>query len=153
MKFILTFDWSPDTEERTEGIARFQKTGGLPPEGGQAPGQMDTGRFLGADSIFLRQTTQRLFEFAYIVGRFDGVGDNPCAGRSGVYQRLWKVPRVLRTHRPFWSSSSWIASSIAGSLTRNPLGCASQRNEIDAIGGPGEDAANPQMFADVLTGL
>jgi hypothetical protein len=33
MKFILTFDWTPDAEERAEGIARFQKTGGFPPKG------------------------------------------------------------------------------------------------------------------------
>ena len=29
MKFMLTFDWSPDTEARAEGIVRFQDTGGF----------------------------------------------------------------------------------------------------------------------------
>ena len=33
MKFITTFTFRPDPEARAEGIARFQKTGGLPPEG------------------------------------------------------------------------------------------------------------------------
>jgi hypothetical protein len=27
VKFMLTFDWSPDTEARAEGIARFEDTG------------------------------------------------------------------------------------------------------------------------------
>ena len=29
MKFMLTFDWSPDTEARAEGIARFPRYGWL----------------------------------------------------------------------------------------------------------------------------
>jgi hypothetical protein len=31
MKFMMTFGWQPDTEARAEGLARFRKTGGLPP--------------------------------------------------------------------------------------------------------------------------
>ena len=33
MKFILTFSWEPDRQRRDEGIARFLKTGGMPPKG------------------------------------------------------------------------------------------------------------------------
>ena len=33
MKFILTFAWAPDKTAQDEGIRRFLKTGGLPPEG------------------------------------------------------------------------------------------------------------------------
>jgi Protein of unknown function (DUF3303) len=33
MKFMLTFSWKPDTKCRDEGIARFRKTGGQPPNG------------------------------------------------------------------------------------------------------------------------
>ncbi len=33
MKFIFTFTLPSDKEKRNEGIARFQKTGGLPPHG------------------------------------------------------------------------------------------------------------------------
>ncbi|WP_211450821.1 DUF3303 domain-containing protein [Collimonas antrihumi] len=33
MKFITTFSWKPDPKTREEGIARFKKTGGLPPKG------------------------------------------------------------------------------------------------------------------------
>ncbi|MBI2186818.1 MAG: DUF3303 family protein [Acidobacteria bacterium] len=33
MKFILTFAWEPDRQRRDEGIARFLKTGGMPPKG------------------------------------------------------------------------------------------------------------------------
>jgi len=33
MKFMLTFTLPSDKEKRNEGIARFQKTGGQPPQG------------------------------------------------------------------------------------------------------------------------
>ena len=33
MKFMLTFTMTPDKEKRNEAIARFLKTGGLPPMG------------------------------------------------------------------------------------------------------------------------
>lgn len=33
MKFITTFSWKPDPKIREEGIARFKRTGGLPPKG------------------------------------------------------------------------------------------------------------------------
>ena len=61
-------------------------------------------------------------------------------GRRAVDCAPRSLPRSMTPPQAeaFWKSSSlasWIASSIAGSLTRNPLGCPSQRNEIDAIGG------------------
>jgi hypothetical protein len=31
MKFMLTFSWKPDKKKQDEGIARFKKSGGLPP--------------------------------------------------------------------------------------------------------------------------
>lgn len=39
MKFMMTFNWAPDTEVRAEGIERFQSTGGEPPEGVQLLGR------------------------------------------------------------------------------------------------------------------
>ena len=33
MKFMLTFDWNPDTETRAEAVERFRKRVHLPPEG------------------------------------------------------------------------------------------------------------------------
>ena len=37
MKFMMTFNWKPDTKTREEGIARFRETGGQPPNGGGLP--------------------------------------------------------------------------------------------------------------------
>jgi len=39
MKFILTFSWEPDRQKRDEGIARFLKTGGMPPKGAKLLGR------------------------------------------------------------------------------------------------------------------
>jgi hypothetical protein len=33
MKFMLTFTWNPDADTRATEIERFQKTGGVPPQG------------------------------------------------------------------------------------------------------------------------
>jgi len=33
MTFMLTFSWEPDRARRDEGIARFLRTGGMPPNG------------------------------------------------------------------------------------------------------------------------
>ena len=33
MKFMLTFAWSPNTEQRTEAFARFRKSGAAMPSG------------------------------------------------------------------------------------------------------------------------
>ena len=39
MKFMLTFTIPSDREQRNEGIARFQKTGGQPPQGAKLLGR------------------------------------------------------------------------------------------------------------------
>ena len=39
MKFMLTFSGKPDKKKQNEGIARFKKTGGLPPKGAKLLGR------------------------------------------------------------------------------------------------------------------
>jgi len=39
MRFMLTFRFTPDKEKRNEAIARFLKTGGLPPKGAKLLGR------------------------------------------------------------------------------------------------------------------
>jgi hypothetical protein len=64
MKFMLTFDWSPDTETRAEGIARFQKTGGLPPKGAKLLGRWTRADFGGGFDLIETDDAQALAEFA-----------------------------------------------------------------------------------------
>jgi hypothetical protein len=68
MKFILTFDWTPDAEERAEGIARFQRTGGLPPEGVKLLGRWTRADLSGGFALLETDDAKRLLEFAYMWG-------------------------------------------------------------------------------------
>jgi hypothetical protein len=44
MKFMLTFNWKPDTKTREEGIARFRNTGSAASQRCEAPGALDESR-------------------------------------------------------------------------------------------------------------
>jgi hypothetical protein len=64
MKFMLTFDWSPDTETRSEGIARFLKTGGQPPPGARLLGRWTRADFSGGFDLLESEDPKALAEFA-----------------------------------------------------------------------------------------
>jgi len=65
MKFMMTFHWAPDTQQRAEAIARFQRTGGLPPDGVRLVGRW-TRADLGAGFDLLEtDDMKKLTEFAY----------------------------------------------------------------------------------------
>ena len=64
MKFMLTFSWSPDTASRAEGIARFQRTGGLPPKGATLVGRWTRADFSGGYDLIETDDAQALAEFA-----------------------------------------------------------------------------------------
>lgn len=64
MKFMLTFDWSPDTETRHEGVARFLKTGGQPPAGAKLLGRWTRADFSGGFDLIESDDPKALAEFA-----------------------------------------------------------------------------------------
>jgi uncharacterized protein DUF3303 len=64
MKFMLTFNWKPDTKTRAEGIARFQKTGGQPPKGAKLLGRWTRADFSGGFDLLESEDSQALAEFA-----------------------------------------------------------------------------------------
>jgi hypothetical protein len=64
MKFILTFDWKPDTQTRAEAVARFRKTGGLPPKGAKLLGRWTRADFSGGYDLLESEDAQALAEFA-----------------------------------------------------------------------------------------
>jgi hypothetical protein len=68
MKFILTFTWTPDAQKRAEGIARFQKTGGLPPEGVKLLGRWTKADLSGGFDLLETEDAKKLLEFAYMWG-------------------------------------------------------------------------------------
>ena len=68
MKFIMTFNWTPNAQKRAEGIARFQKTGGLPPEGVRLLGRWTKADLSGGFDIQETEDSKKLIEFAYMWG-------------------------------------------------------------------------------------
>ena len=66
MKFMMTFDWTPDTEMRAEGIERFQATGGELPEGVQLLGRWTRADLSGGFALLETDDPKKLAEFAYL---------------------------------------------------------------------------------------
>ena len=64
MKFMLTFSWKPDTQQRDEGIARFRKTGGQPPKGATLLGRWTRADFSGGYDLIESDDAKALAEFA-----------------------------------------------------------------------------------------
>jgi len=65
MKFMMTFYWAPDTQQRAEAIERFQRTGGLPPNGVQLLGRWTRADFGGGFDLLETDDAAKLTEFAY----------------------------------------------------------------------------------------
>jgi hypothetical protein len=68
MKFIMIFNWTPNAQKRAEGIARFQKTGGLPPEGVRLLGRWTKADLSGGFVLLETEDSKKLIEFAYMWG-------------------------------------------------------------------------------------
>jgi hypothetical protein len=66
MKFMMTFEWKPDTVTRSEAIARFRKTGGLPPKGAKLLGRWTRADFSGGFDLLESDDAQALAEFSLL---------------------------------------------------------------------------------------
>lgn len=64
MKFITTFTFEPESGRRDEAIARFQKTGGQPPEGVKLLGRWTAADFSGGFVLIESDDTAALTRFA-----------------------------------------------------------------------------------------
>jgi hypothetical protein len=65
MKFMLTFTWKPDLKARDEAIARFKKTGGVPPQGVKLLGRWTRADLGGGFDLLESNDTIALAEFAH----------------------------------------------------------------------------------------
>lgn len=65
MKFLMTFDWTPDEEDRAEAIARFQNTGGTPHEGITLLGRWTRADLSGGLALLETDDPGKLAAFAY----------------------------------------------------------------------------------------
>jgi hypothetical protein len=66
MKFMMTFEWSPDAKKRAEGIDRFRKTGGQPPQGARLLGRWTRADLSGGYDLIETDDPQTLAAFAYM---------------------------------------------------------------------------------------
>lgn len=64
MQFILTFTIPSDKKKRNEAIARFQKTGGQPPQGAKLLGRWTRADFSGGFDLLESGDPKSLAEFA-----------------------------------------------------------------------------------------
>ncbi|MBI1852181.1 MAG: DUF3303 family protein [Planctomycetes bacterium] len=64
MKFMLTFSLSADAASREEAIARFQKTGGLPPKGAKLIGRWTRADFSGGYDLIESDDSKALTQYA-----------------------------------------------------------------------------------------
>ena len=66
MKFIMTFEWAPDAKKRADGIERFRKTGGQPPQGAKLLGRWTRADLSGGFDLIETDDPQALASFAYM---------------------------------------------------------------------------------------
>lgn len=66
MKFMMTFTWTPDAQRRAEGIARLNRTGGLPPEGVKLLGRWTQADLGGGFDLLETDDPGKLAEFSYM---------------------------------------------------------------------------------------
>src|SRR5713226_5793355 len=64
MKFMLTFTMRPNGNQRDQAIARFQKTGGKPPQGAKLLGRWTKADFSGGFDLLECDDPKPLTEFA-----------------------------------------------------------------------------------------
>ena len=64
MKFIMTYDWTPGAKERAEGIDRFLKTGGQPPQGAKLLGRWTRADLSGGYELLETDDLQTLAAFS-----------------------------------------------------------------------------------------
>ena len=65
MKFMLTFEWSPNTEQRAEAFARFRKTGAAMPPGVKLLGRWTRADLSAGFDLLETDDPGSLAEFAY----------------------------------------------------------------------------------------
>lgn len=65
MKFMLTFEWSPNTEQRAEAFARFRKSGAAMPPGVKLLGRWTRADLSAGFDLLEADDPKCLAEFAY----------------------------------------------------------------------------------------
>ncbi len=65
MKFMMSYSWTPDPQRRAEGLARFARSGGVPPHGIRLLGRWTAADLGSGFALVETEDPGRLAEFAY----------------------------------------------------------------------------------------
>lgn len=65
MKFLLTYSWKPNLQQREEGINRFRKGLGQPPEGAKLLGRWTRADLSGGVALLESNDIRSLTDFAF----------------------------------------------------------------------------------------
>ena len=93
MKYMLTFNWTPDPETRAESIARFQQTGGLPPAGVKLLGRWTRVDFSGGFGLVESDDPLALAEFALMWSDLMTIGISPIIEDEGLSEVLKRIAK------------------------------------------------------------
>src|SRR5947209_8067286 len=64
MRFMMTYSWKPDAQQREEGLERFRVTGGKPPKGATLLGRWTRADMSGGFDLLESDDARALTEFA-----------------------------------------------------------------------------------------
>jgi|SRR5260370_14597553 hypothetical protein len=93
MKFMMTARWAPDTQQRAEAIARFQRTDGFPLDGIRLVGRWTRVDLKGGFDLLETDDMKRLAEFAYQWSDVMALKISPVLEDDELYEVLGHVLR------------------------------------------------------------
>jgi hypothetical protein len=93
MKFMLTFSIRPEAKSRDEAIARFKKTGGLPPSGARLLGRWTRTDFAGGYVLVEGDDARALTEFSLMWSDLIELQIVPVVGDEELVEVLQRITR------------------------------------------------------------
>ena len=91
MKFMLTFSWKPDKKKQDEGIARFKKSGGLPPKGTKLLGRWTRADFSAGYDLLEGDDATALAEFALMWSDLMEINIVPVVDDQELFEALTRA--------------------------------------------------------------
>jgi hypothetical protein len=93
MRFMVTFEWRPDAKTRSEGIARFKATGGLPPQGAKLISRWTRADFSGGYVLLESDDPKALTIFAHSWGDLMDLSIVPVVDDETLAEVLQRVSK------------------------------------------------------------
>jgi hypothetical protein len=98
MKFMVTFSWQPDPQQRAEGVARFQKLGAQVPGGARLVGRLTRADLGGGFVLLEAEDARALAEFCYAWSDLMSLSVTPVVDDEGLGRVFSAVPAPAPAH-------------------------------------------------------